>query len=48
MYKYISNYIPSHKDEILNKWIQKMKEEGDERVSKVVSIKSILKQALNL
>lgn len=37
MYKYISNYIPSHKDEILNKWIQRMKEVGDERVSKIVS-----------
>ncbi|MED1205468.1 RsbT co-antagonist protein RsbRA [Heyndrickxia acidicola] len=37
MYKYISNYIPSHKDEILDKWIQRMKEEGDERVSKIVS-----------
>jgi rsbT co-antagonist protein RsbR len=37
VYKYISNYIPSHKDEILNKWIQRMKEEGDERVSKIVS-----------
>jgi rsbT co-antagonist protein RsbR len=37
VYKYISNYIPSHKDEILNKWIQRMKEEGDERVTKIVS-----------
>jgi rsbT co-antagonist protein RsbR len=37
VYKYISNYIPSHKDEILDKWIQRMKEEGDERVSKIVS-----------
>jgi rsbT co-antagonist protein RsbR len=37
VYKYISNYIPSHKDEILNKWIQRMKEVGDERVSKIVS-----------
>ncbi|MFE8703029.1 RsbT co-antagonist protein RsbRA [Cytobacillus sp. FJAT-54145] len=37
MNKKIISYIHSHEDEILNKWIEKMKEKSDERVLRVVS-----------
>lgn len=33
----ISNYIQSHKEEILDEWINRTKEEADERVVRVVS-----------
>lgn len=37
MNQLILGYIETHKDEILNQWMKKMREEADEKVLGVVS-----------
>ncbi|MCM3239933.1 STAS domain-containing protein [Heyndrickxia oleronia] len=37
MYNFLLEYIPNHKDEILTEWMERMKQNGDERFINVVS-----------